>query len=69
MQKRVMSFNGFVALHTRSNDNKKPMKCHFSESVSSDDMVSMHTRSHDNYKIDILFYLHFLVFYFKFNRS
>jgi hypothetical protein len=54
MQKRVMSFDYVVALHTRSNDNKKPMKYHFSESVSSYDMVSMHTRSQDNYKMDIL---------------
>ena len=62
MQKRVMSFDDVVALHTRSHDNKKPvyknknppMKCHFSQSVSFDDMVSLHTRSHDNDKVDIL---------------
>jgi len=61
MQKRVMSFDDVVALHTRSHDNKKPvyknkkpMKCNFTKSVSIDDMVSLHTRSHDNYKVDIL---------------
>lgn len=59
MQKKVMSFDDFVALHTRSHDNKKlvnkkPKKCHFSQSVSFDDMVSLHTRSHDNDNVDIL---------------
>tara|TARA_Y100000816_G_C26088034_1_gene574469 strand:- start:1562 stop:1900 length:339 start_codon:yes stop_codon:yes gene_type:complete len=59
MQKKVMSFDDVVALHTRSHDNKKlvnkkPKKCHFSQSVSFDDMVSLHTRSHDSDKMDIL---------------
>jgi hypothetical protein len=64
MQKKVVSFDDAVALHTRSHDNKKPvykkpvykkpMKCHFSQSVVFDDMVSLHTRSHDNDKFDVL---------------